>query len=88
MAPVVVAPTVPFTVMSLSARREINPEPESIAALVVMLLLPPVAVSVTVPLPLAEIVELAVMELAAVTVTLPLEVVVNGPFKVTLPLPV
>ena len=53
-----------------------------------MLLVLPVAVSVTVPLPFAEMTELAVIELAAVTAMLPFVVVVNAPFKVALPLAV
>src|SRR5205823_2003217 len=90
IAPVVVAPIVPplLSVMLLSASREINPEPESIAALVVILLPTPVAVKVAVPLPFAVIAWLTVSEHGVVTAMLPLDVVVNDPFKVTLPLPV
>ena len=57
IAPVVLAPTVPplFSVMLLSACSVISPEPESMAPPAVMSLLPPFAVRVTVPLPLAVI---------------------------------
>ena len=53
-----------------------------------MLLVLPVAVRVTVPVPLAEIAFATVIELAAVTAMLPFVVVVNAPFKVALPLAV
>src|SRR5207249_1756749 len=58
MPPVVAAPTVPpaqVVVILLSALRVIKPEPESIELPYVILLPPPVAVKVTVPLPFAEI---------------------------------
>jgi hypothetical protein len=81
IAPVVLAPTVPpiFNVMWLSASRVMKPEPESIAALVMMSLLPPLAVSVTAPPPLAEIAWLTVRDAAPLALILPLEVVVRGP---------
>jgi hypothetical protein len=49
----------------------IKPEPEPIAALVVMLLLPPVADSVTVPDPVADTAPLTVIESVFVTVIFP-----------------
>src|SRR5438876_11312389 len=92
MAPVVEAPTVPPAGESetlLSAFRVIKPEPESIELPVEMLLLPPVATKVTVPLPFAEIgwPIPTVIEFAAVIEMLPLDVVVMAPLRFSAPVP-
>src|SRR2546427_5405961 len=74
IAPVMVAPTVPpaFNVMLLPAVSEISPDPVSTGPLKLILLLPPVAVSVIVPLPDPVMPPIPVIEPArAVIVTLP-----------------
>ena len=71
--------------MLLSASNEISPEPEPIAALVVMSLLAPFAVKVTVPDPVALTAPLTVTDPVFVTVTLPplallvMPLIVRGP---------